>query len=438
MTNRLEFTKQDLKKIPKDNGVYIFYSDDDEVLYVGKAKDLRSRVSSYTLKTVTGKTRELVKKTASLSFIKVGSELESLLLEARLVKKHQPKYNIRLKDDKHPLYIRITAEEFPRVLTARREDEVDDKDDLYGPFPSSRNVRTVLRMLRRIFPFAQHKREQGKACFYNQIGLCDPCPNTSDRSTHAYVKKEYNYNIKMIRGILNGRFNFVKKNLQKQMKRLSKDEDFEAAQKIKKKTQVLEYITQPKIPPSSFLKNPNMLEDIRVQELEELEDFLSEFIDIGNINRIECFDVAHLQGSEPTASMVTFIDGEPEKALYRRFKIRQPKGSDDVASLQEVANRRVRHLADWGIPDLIVVDGGRAQAGTFKKVFSQHNIPVVGLAKRFESIVIATGKKEKRYIVRKIPRGNALNLVKRLRDEAHRFARSYHHKLLEKLLISQQ
>ena len=155
-------------------------------------------------------------------------------------------------------------------------------------------------------------------------------------------------------------------------------------------------------------------------------------MDIGEIRRIECYDVAHLQGSEPTASMVTFVDGEPEKNLYRQFKIRQKKGNDDVASLKEVAQRRLKHLSDWGVPDLIIVDGGKGQVGVFHEIFQEHNIPVVGLAKRFESVVIP---REDEFIVRKVPKGNALNLVKRLRDEAHRFARRYHHKLLTKMLI---
>ncbi len=428
-TTKRKFNKNNLRKTPQTTGVYIFYDRGQKVIYVGKANNLRSRLSSYNLDIVTGKTKQMVSNIGSFSYIEVGSELESLLLEAKLVKKYYPKYNIQLKDDKHSLYIRITNEEFPRVITARRKDETEKGDILYGPFPSAKNVRTVLKILRRIFPYAQHQKKDKMACFYNQIGLCNPCPNISEDN------KEYKRNIKMINGILSNKFNFVKKDLQKEIKILASQEKFEQAQEIKSKLDTIEYITQPRISPTSFLINPNFLEDVRVQELDELTDFISEFIDIQEINRIECYDVAHLQGTKPAASMVTFVDGEPEKSLYRHFKINQRKGNDDIASLKEVASRRIKHLTDWGVPDLVIVDGGKGQVGVFFKIFKQHNIPVVGLAKRFESLVFPIQNGTQKYVMRKVPEGNALNLVKRMRDEAHRFARIYHHKLIEKLLI---
>ena len=222
MRNEIQFKKDNFSKIPKKNGVYLFYDNEGNVLYVGKAKNLRSRISSYKLKTVTGKTLKLVDKIKNISYIEVNSEIESLLLEAKLVKKYKPKYNIQLKDDKHPLYIRITKEKYPQVLTARQKDEIEKGDVLFGPFPSSRNVRSVLKILRRIFPYAQHSVKKGRPCFYNQIGLCDPCPNEIELSDkEKELRKNYIYNIKMIRGILNGRFNFVKKDLYKLMKKLS-------------------------------------------------------------------------------------------------------------------------------------------------------------------------------------------------------------------------
>ena len=239
----------------------------------------------------------------------------------------------------------------------------------------------------------------------------------------------------MIKGVLDNRFDFVKKDLQKRMDNLASKEKYEQAQEIKRKLDILNYITQPQTPPNSFIKNPNFLEDIREKEYKELMSLLVKYVDVKRLRRIECYDIAHLQGSEPTASMVTFINGEPDKDLYRRFKINQKKGNDDVSSLAEVARRRQKHLSDWGVPDLIIVDGGKGQTKVFNDIFSKHDIPVIGLAKKFESLVVPIESTRSNYVVKKVPKGNALNLLKRIRDEAHRFARSYHHKLLEKLLI---
>lgn len=434
---KIQFNKFEISKTPRNNGIYIFYDTSNYIIYIGKASDLRNRLSSYKLTTVIGKTLELVKRIRYFSYIEVGSEIEALLLETKLIKKYKPKYNIQLKDDKNFLYIRIVKNKFPRITTARRVDKTNEDDDFYGPFPSSSNVRSVLRILRKIFPYAQHETIQGKPCFYNQIRLCDPCPNKIDPDKDKDLVRRYGYNIKMIKGILNGRFEFVKLDLQKKMTYFAKKEKYEEAKEMKNKLDILNYITQPQINPNSFVKDPNFLQDVRSKELDELIKLINIYMNTSNLTRIECFDIAHLQGSEPTASMVTFIDGEPEKDLYRRFKIKQNKGNDDIASLTEVAKRRERHFTDWGIPDLIIVDGGKGQVKAFKEVFLKHNIPVIGLAKRFESLVIPLQGTNIKYIVKKVPKGNALNLLQRLRDEAHRFARSYHHKLLEKILISE-
>ncbi|MCH7641154.1 GIY-YIG nuclease family protein, partial [Patescibacteria group bacterium] len=179
-TKKYSVNRKDARKLPEAAGVYIFINRDGEPIYVGKAKNLRARVRSYFSTNLSTKTKEMINEAKTFTTILVGSELEAILLEARLVRKYQTKYNSALKDDKHPIYIRITDETYPRVLTARKVDEnpLDGgKNSAFlGPFPSTSNVRSVLRLLRRIFPYAQHKLGK-RACLYSQMGLCNPCPN---------------------------------------------------------------------------------------------------------------------------------------------------------------------------------------------------------------------------------------------------------------------
>ena len=378
----------------------------------------------------------MVRQAFYLSTIRVNSELEALLLEARLVNKLQTKFNSQLKDDKHPLYIRITASEFPQVLTARKIDSHEKNLAFFGPYPSSKNVKNVLKMLRSIFPYAQHKPGK-RGCFYSQIRLCNPCPSQivkiKDDKVYFRLRKNYRKNITNIKWVLSGKLGKLRNSLNKQMDGYSKEENFEEAVIIRDRLRLLDYITQPITPIQEFLKNPNLVVDIRQEEISALEEILSQFYNLPDgLRRIECYDVAHISGAKPTASMVTFINGEADKTFYRHFRIRQEKGADDIASLREVAKRRIKHFSDWGIPNLILVDGGRGQVNVFNSVMQESNIPVVGLAKRFETLIIPQPSslfKEIRVT------GSELNLLQRLRNEAHRFARRYHHKLIQKSLI---
>jgi excinuclease ABC subunit C len=424
---------------PESAGVYVFFKDNYPI-YIGKAINLKRRVSSYFNLDLEGKTASMVSDAQGLSYIQVGSELEALLLESKLIRSYMPIYNIAAKDDKHPLYIQITKEKYPRVITARKIAGRENNIAFYGPFPSSKNVRSVLRMLRRIFPYSDHKLGK-RGCLYSHIGLCDPCPNiietTSDKLQKTNLQDQYLKNIKHIKSILNGNIAKVRSNLEREMEELSKNQDFEKAGLIRDQIQKLEYITRPQMPTEFYMQNPNLYEDIRKNEALQLAAVLKNFnLLVPKIERIECFDVAHLAGTSPTASMVTFIKGEPDKNFYRHFRIRQIKSQDDYASMKEVISRRKNHLKDWGKPDLIIVDGGKGQVSVFLKELEGENIPVVGLAKRFETLVIpvsiygTTILKEYRF-----PKGAALNLVERIRDEAHRFARTYHHKLVSRNMI---
>lgn len=437
---KVPFTKEQVAKSRKDVGVYVFWDKEGMPLYVGKSTNLRNRLDSYLGKDLEMKTRAMVSLASFFSTIAVTSELESLLLEAQLVKTNQPKYNIELKDDKSPLYIKITNDEFPRVITARKADiELSDTETYFGPFHSSSTVKMILKLLRRTFPYANHKPMK-RPCLYSQLKLCNPCPSTINEIKDVQKRKElqnqYRKNISYIKLVLSGKLKRVRTSLEKKMENLAKQEEFEEAKQIRELLVKFDYITQPVNPAHYFMKNPNLIEDIRKKEVQTLVRLIKPYLAIKeNIRRIECYDIAHLGGSYPTASMVTFIDGEPDKSFYRHFKISQKKGNDDYASLKEVAKRRSYHFEDWGRPDLIIVDGGKGQLAVFLTVLETTDIPIIGLAKRYETFVIPTERNKKlEFKEIRIPEGPALNLAQRIRNEAHRFARRLHHKMVSKAL----
>jgi excinuclease ABC subunit C len=440
LKDKYDFSKDNILRVPTKPGVYIFLNVSKIPIYVGKSINLKSRLLSYTVDLVSGKTAKMVSEARFFSILLVNSELEALLLEAKLVKNFYPKYNVQLKDDKHPLYIRITKDKYPMVVTARKIESKESSLAFFGPFPSSKNVKMVLKYLRKIFPYAEHKPGV-RSCLYSQIGFCNPCPSMVDNMANGIEKdmlyRKYRQNIRNIKKILEGNIEKMTQALQLKVRRLSKLERFEEAKAVQEQIGRLKYITQPITPISEFLVNPNLIEDIRYKEKLELHKILSIYTKAPNkLTRIECFDVAHLSGTHITASMVTFISGEPEKNLYRHFKVDENVAGDDIAAMYEIAERRERHLTDWGVPDLIVVDGGRAQVGIFWGIFKKYPISVVGLAKRYETLVIPKTFRSKLAFTEVVmPRGNALNLLQRLRDEAHRFARRYHHNLIKKDLI---
>ena len=438
--NRSDIRRTLANQLPTTAGIYIFFKDGTPI-YIGKAINLKRRVISYFDLDLEPKTYKMISEATELAFLKVTSELESLLLEARLIRLYMPHYNIIAKDDKHPLYIVITKEKYPRVLTVRKIESTGIKNILsIGPFPSSTSVKAVLRMIRRVFPYSDHKITK-RGCLYSHIGLCNPCPsvveNTVDSDEKNKLRKVYLLNIKRIKSVLEGRFDGVKKDLNKEMDLFSRKEKYEEAAEVRNKIKNLEYITKPSMPTDFFIENPNLYQDIRNKEIVELKNVLAKYIEIKVPKRIECFDIAHLAGTNPTASMVTFINGEADKSYYRNFKIKQVKGNSDVDSLREVIKRRLNHKEDWGVPDLIIVDGGKPQVATFIKELAQSAIPVVGLAKKMETFVIPiTLNGELGFTELRVPRGPVLNLVQRMRDEAHRFARRLHHKLVSKELTS--
>ncbi len=424
---KIQITPKFFRNLPDSPGVYVYYKEND-VIYIGKAINLKRRVASYFNLDLEPKTAKMISEANYLSFIQVVSELEALLLEAKLIRKYMPRYNIAAKDDKHPLYIQITKDKYPIIKTVRKAD-LNGKIAIavYGPFPSGRSVKAVLRLIRRIFPYSDHKLGT-RPCLYSHIGLCDPCPNIIEGNpASSELTKKYFKNIRHIKSILNGNISAVVKSLSREMESLAGHQEFEAAADVRNKINQLEYITRPRISIDSYLENPNFYEDTLQKELKQLTALLSlKNVEVPSLNRIECFDIAHLAGTNTTASMVTFIGGEPEKKYYRHFRIRRPGRGDDYGALGEVVRRRANHIGDWGKPDLIIVDGGTGQVNIVTQVLRSCGVGVVviGIAKHPDRLII--GREKIRLT------GAALNLVSRMRDEAHRFARRYHHGLISR------
>ncbi|MCR4264466.1 MAG: GIY-YIG nuclease family protein [Candidatus Roizmanbacteria bacterium] len=416
-----------LSRIPTTPGIYQFLNEDGEILYVGKAIHLKNRVKSYFQKNILSpKTQQLVKQIKKIKTIKTESEFEALLLEARLINSIQPKYNITWRDDKHPLYIKITKEEFPKIQTIRRED--DKKSVYFGPFPSSTTVRQTLKFLREIFPYCSEKHVGKRPCFYSHIGLCDPCPNSIATLTGADYQRDlrrYRKNITMIRRVLEGKAKSVVRQLETYMKHYAAENEFEQAAQVKRQLDKIDYLRQLRTPVKEYMKNPNLYDDVRQEELNELASVLH----LPSLSHIEGYDISNIQGTHATGSMVTFIDGEPEKSYYRRFKIRLKDTPDDTFMMHEMLMRRLAH-EDWPYPDLIMVDGGKGQINAARHAMHRRSVslPLIGLAKRLEEIVVP--QENNTFKVIRLPESSkALHILQRVRNEAHRFANTYHRKL---------
>ena len=398
------------------------------MLYVGKAINLKSRVRSYftNQKNLGEKTRNLVTQIAKIKTIRVESEIESLLLEANLIKKYQPKYNIKLTDGKAYPLIRITIKDkYPKVLVARKTN--DPKSLYFGPFPNATAMRLVLKTVRRIFPFQSVINHPDKPCFYYHLGLC-PCPG-------VFNDKQYKLTIRHIIKFLNGQTKSVIRDLEKERNVLSKNQQFEKAAEIQIKIDAITLVTSKFYAPFEYEKNPNLREDIRNNELELLKnELISKGTLVKKLRRIECYDISNTSGKNATGSMVVFINGEKDSSLYRKFKIRDTYNDlpNDFAMMEEVIRRRLQHK-EWGEPDLIIVDGGKGQISSALKALGLENlkIPVVGLAKQ-EEIIITSDFKE----IRLPKESSHLLLVMRIRDEAHRFAITYHKKLRAKSIYN--
>ncbi|MCR4324203.1 MAG: GIY-YIG nuclease family protein [Candidatus Curtissbacteria bacterium] len=415
--------KAQIAVLPDEPGIYKFYDDEGKLLYVGKSVSLKKRVSSYFAnKNLGPKTDLLVKKIRSIDHIKVFSEFEALLLEAELIREHKPFFNIEAKDDKSPIYIKITNDPIPLVTLVRKE-KPSRKNFVVGPFPSIKVTKEILRIIRRIFPYCHHKNPK-KPCLYVHLGLC-PYPYQSEEA-----KAEYFKNIRRIKKLLKGNIKSLIRDLTHEMTAYAKAQQFEKAQDIKKKIERLQYLTTTYHAPQEFLQNPALVDDLSLTRLKDLQEVL----ELPKIpKRIECYDIANISGKLATGSMVVFVNGKVAKDQYRRFKIKFTHKPNDYEMHREVLARRFKN--DWPLADVMIIDGGRGQLNAALSIAIKYKIKsvkIIGLAKRLEEIYT-----QDKVLPISLPKESpARQLVQALRDEAHRFANTYHRLLRSKDMIS--
>ena len=416
-------TRDQLKKfkLPDEPGVYIFKKG-KKILYIGKAASLRDRVRSYfSADLAEGRSPAVVQMVADadrLDWKPTGNVLEALILEANLIKRHQPPANAASKDNKSFNYLVITKEKFPRVVIVRGRElmlkwKQSDIRYIFGPFPHGLQLQEAVKIVRRIFPFRgtkcvpceeQRKTKAGQAedfsckpCFDRQIGLC-PGVCTGEMSA-----TEYAHTIRNIKELFSGSFHGLKRRLAREMKAYAGSERFEEAAIRRRQVEALDHIRDVTLIKDDFRiagGGPSV-----------------------SSSRVEAYDTAHTSGTETVAVMTVVEDGEPQKAAYRKFKIRTAT-NDDVAALKEVLSRRLGH-PEWPLPRVIAVDGGKAQMNAATKLMKEVGlaIPLVGVVKnefhRPERLIgdaraISTYEKE----------------ILLANNEAHRFAISWHRKRL--------
>jgi len=432
----MDFSKYKKINLPDEPGVYLFKKNKD-ILYIGKATSLKDRVKSYFSNDLIA-TRgplivDMVFQADSVDFIKTDSVLEALILESNLIKKNQPKYNTKEKDDKSYNYVIITKEDFPRVLIERgRNLQVNSNSQIlknlrisktFGPFTNGTQLKEALKIIRKIFPFRDYCRvyleaqlpSRKKACFNYQIGLC---PGTC---IGVISKKDYAKNIKNISLFFQGKKISIIKNLEKEMKALAKHQEFEKADKIKRTIFAL-----------------NHIQDVALIKEENLEEKTDKTF------RIEAYDVAHMSGTNTVGVMVVVENGIVNKAEYRKFKINESV-QNDVSELEEILRRRLNH-EEWRFPDIIVVDGSTAQKNITEEIIKSLSL---------EIIVVAVTKDERhrpKMITVRLKQINNLfarpsldglgedvihkyeNEILLANSEAHRFAVRYHRKLRSKII----
>lgn len=426
-----------VKELPKTPGVYFHKDKTGEIIYVGKAANLKNRVKQYfqNSRARDPKTDALVKEIANIDYMEVDSEIEALFLEAEMIRRYMPKYNILLRDDKALSYVRIDYDsDYPTVSTTRRP--LDDGARYFGPYFSTLALRQALRLLRKIFPYAiKNSNNQKRAKLDYHLGLD---PGLEENRT---TLNEYRSNLRKLIAIIQGKKDKIVKQLEKEMKYAAKRQDFELAALLRNKVSALKSLDKQVI-----------FSDKEFADISK-DHALSELVKLLNLEkyprRIEGFDVSHMQGSNVVASMVVFTNGVSDKANYRKFKTKA-NINNDFHNMNETINRRFspKNLKNWGKPDLVLIDGGKGQLDASIKARDErglNSLPFIGLAKREEQIILDKNRSnvllnEKYlkklngfvrnsdgYITINLPLNtNLIKLLQRIRDESHRFAVSYH------------
>ena len=371
--------KDKIKNAPDKPGVYRFLDKSGQILYIGRASSLKKRLAQYFLKNIEARISEMVSLAKDVKYQKTETILDSVVLEANLIKKHWPKYNVRDKDNRSFVYVVIAKKGFVKPIIVRGRDLKKFPQNsvyIFGPYQAQGLIKNALRIIRRVFPYSTCRVSSGQPCFDYQIGLCPGA------CVDKISPKDYQKNIKSIVLLLSGK----KKQLIKKLLKENKDQ----------------------------VKSLRHLQDV---SLITNEDSV-----LGGINRIEGYDISHLSGLEAYGAMVVFSAGVPDKDEYRLFKIKDAPASDDLRALQEVLDRRIKHQ-EWARPDLIMIDGGKPQIDFISHYFKTNNInlPVVGISKYSGDQLIFPAGVGKQF---KDLCHSIKDPLLRVRDEAHRFGQS--------------
>lgn len=458
-----ERLKKKLQELPKEPGVYFHKNSAGEIIYVGKASVLRNRVRQYFQKSRTRdvKTNALVSEINDTDWMVVESEVEALFLEAEMVRRYMPRYNILLRDDKAMGYIRVDYDsDYPTVSTTRRP--LDDGAKYFGPYLSMYAVKQALRVLRRVFPFATKRvTGQKRANLQYHLGL-DPGLESGKTSLDDYRK-----NLRRLMSVIQGKKLDIVREIEKEMKQASSEQRFEEAGRLRNQLRFLSELGKQIIfSDKEFMDISKDRALVQLAEIFGMEDVP---------RRIEGYDISHMNGTNVVASMVVFTNGVSDKSQYRKFKMANQR-NDDAGNIRETIKRRfsARNIKSWGEPSLVLIDGGKPQVNAALEAMKEAGVvvPCVSIAKREEEVIIhktkssIDTKKIESLIIKPEPgvfvrddgdyyvvnlhvgkvnasshsknlRGgltlspydDTVKLFQRIRDESHRFAVSYHSSL---------
>ncbi len=441
-TDKLENIRNHIRTFPASPGLYFMKGKNDTVLYIGKAKNLRSRAANYFQPSVDlystrgPKIAEMIEKVLSVDYLETKNEVEAVLNEARLIKDIRPPYNTDLTDDKTFPYLEITtSDDFPGVYITRTPKQKESK--LFGPFTSGKQLRPTLVLLQKIFKFRtcrldidknDSRRNFFRPCLLYSIKQCTaPCANKISQNDYKKI-------IKDLTAFLTSKHSIILRQLKKQMTQASKDQNYEQAATCRDRIRLIESLDQRGIPTLNV--QPELFAADPAKALEQLQKILNS---PQPVRIIEGIDIAHLSGTETVGSLVKFIDGRPFKAGYRRFRIKSVTGINDYAAIAEVVTRRYKYAIKgeelW--PDLILIDGGKGQlqaAQNALKALKATPVKIASIAKKQEEIFIP----EKSASIKLPSTAPARKLLQYVRDESHRFAQHYHHILRAKSVIKEK
>ncbi|OGN07676.1 MAG: hypothetical protein A3B86_02455 [Candidatus Yanofskybacteria bacterium RIFCSPHIGHO2_02_FULL_38_22b] len=439
----IELSKE-IRNLPNNPGIYLFKNSKNKPLYIGKALNLKNRVKYY-LKTNDARFKKMISEAHKIDFRETNSEIEALILESQYIKKYKPEFNIVLRDDKQYSSVIFTDDPFQKIFVTHQPQNklLRDKEqetrkiknltwlhgspsfvsEHIGPFTDAGALKTTLRLLRRIFPYCTCKQQHNNYCLNYHIGKCLGFCCLKKQTANNLQLIIYRKNIKAIKDILSGKRESLIKDFEKKMKNLSNKQDYEKAIELQGKIEKIRRVFKNA---RIINKNPVMIYHNSSRILNSLQNILNL---LSLPHRIECYDIANIQGKHAVGAMAVFINGRSDKNEYRKFKIYTKNTPNDAAMIKEILIRRFNH-SEWPKPNLILVDGGKAQLNIAKKISKK--IPIIALTKNEkhvgEKILTSAGKM---ITLSKLPT-DIRNLLINLDSEAHNFAISYYRKLHRK------